>query len=423
MLGLTDIIKSSVLLEVKEWPTATGVYLDRSQFITASEAASCVRSLGYAKLAAVLHGEKGANAEVNNMTDAEFKAWLDSHGPDHLMGYAARGMAVEDWLVKTLRSMADDTIEGLYLLGDEQVSLVDKDNHIAGTPDGLYYGPDDKGGSSWALLEFKSIGRPVYEMVRPLPRHVVQVQVSLALLNKMIERHGAAQTAAMLNLDGGPDADLDIVNEARITYVNSNNFFDCRTFRVQYDGGEAFKMTLGKARSIFNKNADFGVEQPRLLDPEGAKHNDCGFCAFKDQCRADLLADGEDGLAERITDGAKKPKLTAMPALSIKGEGSKAEALCRKFVEAKLGEKDSKAEGEALKDAVKKVVQAAGGKMAVDYNGDVYVVSTVKTSGRVTLDKDGVAEALTKAGLSIADFEKVGKPGVSVNVTKQNESA
>lgn len=132
------------------WPTYDGKVLDRSKFMTSSEANRCPRQIKY-----------------RQMTGSDsFPNW----------GYAERGNIIEEWAVKMFRASGLD----VRFAGKEQVSFYDQ--HQSGTPDGLVF---VKGGV--LVLEIKSVDPRTNYSYLPKVDHIAQVQQNMDLVEHCLQ--------------------------------------------------------------------------------------------------------------------------------------------------------------------------------------------------------------------------------------------
>lgn len=306
MKDMIEAIKLHVLTKQQSWPTFDGQHLTRSNFLSASEAGSCIRKLGFSKAAPLV------------VHDIENEG-IDPDHPDlsaaSKYGYFERGHAVEAWIVKTLM---EAMVEGevLAYVGDDQVSLYSEELGVSGTPDGYYYKED---GTDWALLEFKSVGSMV---MGPPAQHIRQVQVNMGLFRYLAEKHeeGPHAFIQMMGMDADvlcPEGELIPWTCARILYVESNNFFNTKMFEIEYDGGEEFIKACQASAFLF---IDGQAADPADLAPEGKNEGGgaCRFCDFKMQCAA---IEGDAEFAKQM-EGVEAP---VKPALFL--SESKDEAL------------------------------------------------------------------------------------------------
>lgn len=150
-------------------------------------------------------------------------------------GFAARGNAVEDWVVERLRAAGVD----IEFAGNEQQTLLD--GFISCSPDG-------KIGKT--AIEIKSFDPRVREI--PKPQHRTQIEIAIE----------------MLEADDGV-----------LVYVNASDYSDIREFPVERNPA-VIPMAKERARTIFRaKTMD---ELPR----EGwiAGGDECGRCPFRRSC-------------------------------------------------------------------------------------------------------------------------------------------
>lgn len=278
---LKDLQKLAELRQPsKAWPTFDGKELNRSEFLTSSEVAQCLRKSFY---------EKTSKARV-----------FDNNG------YAERGHAIEAWLVDKLRHLHLSTVTLMYM-GADQRSFYDADLGLAGTPDGLLYFPN---GGEYVLVEIKSIDPRTNKNALPKRKHLYQVQQNMMLV------------AHCLGI---------VVEKAVLLYIDASDVFDQHEFIIEYDE-DMVNEVHDRAATLW------AAHDAEDLPAEGLVTGDCDNCKFTGQCSglisrmkalekagaspffghpADLLDDGEVKLVQKWLDmyDAEKemtPKLEAL---------------------------------------------------------------------------------------------------------------
>lgn len=201
--------------------------IDRTKYMTSSEADSCIRKQWYSK-----HSPEAAAAQQ----------W----------GYARRGRAVERYVVEALRAANFP----LHYAGDEQTSFADEETKISATPDGLIVFDDESYG-----LEIKSIDPRTNRKNLPRPAHVTQLKIAMALMAKK----------------GGHDN----ITKGLLVYVDASNFDDIVQVEIPAEPKILERMADRAKRILTARSAD-------NLDREGKINNDCRYCAFTKICGVDI---------------------------------------------------------------------------------------------------------------------------------------
>jgi CRISPR/Cas system-associated exonuclease Cas4 (RecB family) len=210
-------------LEEKE-----GFNVDRSKYMNASEADSCIRRQWYSK----------------NGTETEDQDW----------GFARRGSHGEKYLVESLKAA------GLPLkwVGDEQKSWADEETRISATPDGVIEFEDEFVG-----LEFKTIDPRTNMHNLPRPSHLTQLRLSMALINKL---HYSKQDSLQ-------------VGRGLLVYMNASNFNEITQFKVLYREN-ILKEYAPRAEKILTSKSDKTLEQEGVAN---GKYG-CNYCPYKNPC-------------------------------------------------------------------------------------------------------------------------------------------
>lgn len=387
MKDLIDAVKYHVVTKVDSWPTFDGQDLTRSQFVSASEAGSCIRKLAFSKSAPSVVHDEGEGIPIDHPD-------LQS---DSKYGYFQRGHAIEAWVVKMIEEcLAEDEV--IAYMGENQVSLYSEQLGVSGTPDGYYYKVD---GSDWALMEYKSVGSMV---MGPKAQHIRQVQVNMGLFRYLAEDHeeGAHAFITMMGMDPDvlcPDGELIPWTCARIYYIESNNYFNMKMFEVEYDGGVEFIKAAQQAKDLFD--SDGNPLSADMLPAEGiaAGGGECRFCDFRKHC-ASIEGDAEF-LAQ--LEGVTAP---VKPALFLSSDEDEAMGQVIAALDEFLSLKDSiKSHGERKDELDKEVLRP----FCEQHDGAVDVYLTNRDLGfslRLTeistsrLDK----KLMVKKGLDPAEY-------------------
>lgn len=200
--------------------------VDRSKYLNASEALSCVRRQWFAK---------------HDATPAP-QDW----------GYARRGTHGEKYVVEALRA------SGLELLfaGDDQESIADGVRMISATPDGVIRTETGE----LLSLEIKTIDPRTNRGNLPRNEHVAQIQLGMELMRE--------------------HRDLDITG-GLILYLDASNYNQVDIYPIARNPAMLVDMTA-RARLVLRTR---NVEK---LDREGRKSGACKTCPFADRCGVDL---------------------------------------------------------------------------------------------------------------------------------------
>lgn len=344
-LDLIQRITDSVEAQVSDWPLYDdeNARLDRTAVLTASENLRCLRELKFSKT-------------MPRQSDK----W----------GMAQRGHAVEAWVVEQIVASLG-VGERVYLAGDDQRSFLCDDAGLSGTPDGLFF----KDGV-YTLLEFKSADprTNLEAMTAPKPQHMAQVQQNMWLLRL----HG-----------------FD-VDSAIVLYVDASDFQRMRQFDVSYDDGDTAKRAEIRAGLLFD------ARSPADLPAEGLTNNGCTFCAYKEECSAIQVANGEKRKAE-------KPE---MPVFAPRGVTESV----REYASIKEQIKALEERADALSSTIKEYAVTENKHLFETAN---YSVKVTEVAGRRTLD---VAAYEAATGVKAEGFYKVGKPSIRLEVSAKTEN-
>jgi CRISPR/Cas system-associated exonuclease Cas4 (RecB family) len=335
-IDLFKVIEEGVKLNKSAWPLYgdDDTYLDRNAVLTASENLRCLRELKF-----------------NKTMPRESEKW----------GMAERGHAVEAWVVEQLRRAHLP----ILLAGTDQRSFLHDESGLSGTPDGLVW-VDGKA----ILVEFKSVDprTNLEAMTAPKPQHAAQVQ----------------QNMWLLNMHDQP------VEEAAILYVDASDFQRHKQFNLAYDGGEIARRAEIRAAILFDTDV---MELPA----EGLTNGGCTYCAFKEECSAIQVAQGE----------ARKSDKPAMPVFAPRGITESV----REYGSIKEQIKALEARADDLAATIK---EYATGENQMEFDTAAYSVKVTEVAGRKTLDTKAYEKA---TGVSADGFYKVGKPSIRLEVT------
>lgn len=309
--------------EPQGWPTYDGLELDRTEFLTSSETAQCLRKAFFSK---------------NN---DKYKPKLTGSGSGE-NGYSERGHAIEAWLVQKLMPLKRMGYKFEYM-GKDQRSFYDSDLGISGTPDGLITTPD---GKHW-LLEIKSIDPRFNKNNLPKKGHVNQTQQNMFLVINCLG----------IKLEG-----------AVLVYIDASNVYDIREFPMAYDE-EMVEEGLNRSDTLWN------ATEPDDLEPEGIYNGDCEYCAYTHHCSQVV---NMQKTLERLGS-------VAAPFLEGETEGLNAEERMRveQYIAAWEGLKQYSNEKEEVEGEVKRVLMEHHGLMQVDG----YKLVGNMQAGRETIDK------------------------------------
>jgi hypothetical protein len=216
------------------WPTYDGKMLDRTRYVTSSEAGFCIRRIWFSK----------------NITLPEGKVkW----------GFFERGHSHEAWLVSKLHQ-ADCELKFKFV-GDEQVSFYA--GYQSGTPDGVAYNYET---NETILLEFKSIDPRTKVSALPKKEHVLQTIQNMDLVEEC----------------------LDIVFDyAVIAYFDASDYSMVYEFMIDRSNPKVGDVMVAlEARAERVMKATSADE----LEAEGMYNGGCKYCPFTSQCSASVTA-------------------------------------------------------------------------------------------------------------------------------------
>ena len=200
--------------------------VDRSKYLNASEALSCIR-----------------------------KQWFSKHepfAPPQDWGFARRGTHGEKYVVEALRA------SGLELMfaGEDQESVADKGLRISATPDGVLFNAS----GAHIALEIKTIDPRTNRANLPRREHLVQIQIGMELLRK--------------------HRGLDI-ESGLIVYMDASNFNQLDVYLVARNPFIMIAMKLRAGQVLRTRNVD-------KLDREGRTTGECKTCPYAERCGVDL---------------------------------------------------------------------------------------------------------------------------------------
>lgn len=223
------MIKDIILRGAQALDDDEGFSIDRSKYMNASSADSCIR-----------------------------KQWFERNLPqvDQDWGFARRGKQGELYLVDCLWASGAE----LMYCGDEQTSIVSEEHQISATPDG--YMATDKGSLA---LEFKTIDPRTNRNYLPRKDHVTQLQIGMEI--------------AHLQYDEFPRPAA-----GKLIYMDASNYNDILEFDIQRDR-DILDRLAPRAKKMLNAK---GVDR---LDREGKRDGQCkkyGGCPFADKCGIEI---------------------------------------------------------------------------------------------------------------------------------------
>lgn len=311
---------------------------DRSKWLNASEAGTCIRKQWYKK-----HAPEAAGAEDR--------------------GYARRGHNCEVFMLAGLRA-ANVPLE---YAGKDQITLQDPDTKCSATGDGIIIGDKE-----WTPIDLKSIDPRFNRANFPKPHHVSQLQISMELIDKLIDRpKGVALTSGLL------------------IYMDASNHDDIVQFEIKRDPAILERMKKRASKILRSKSPD-------ALDREGKRNGgkECRVeCDFREVCGVDVENTGGKRKANR---------------------GSKIDAAAQQYLDIKdqvaVLTDTQKALGEDIKVELKKRNKP---ELTV---GSIHVELAV-VKGRTSLDKKAVKEA----GIDLSPYEKTGAPSERLTVKRIEE--
>lgn len=422
-MSLKQRVRISIMTqESRGWPTHDGKNLNRTAYITASEASKCARSLAFGKSAE----RKVVPVEHywDNLTDDEFNAALLSMPNNDMRGIFERGNTIESWLVGHLAAMCQED-EYFLALGDEQISFYDDHTRTSGTPDGIYV---NKATKTWRGLEFKSTQNPI---AAPRDNHVTQLGHNMGLIDLL------AKEGELDDCLGFPISEYECEG-GNLLYVDACNYLEMKEFWTSFSV-EALAMSATKAAKVFvmDKTGAFVIEDglpairdPKTVEPEGLENNGCYFCEHKAACR--VIEEGKkhtetaSKLRTMIDRRAKSlPEAIKMPTFNVDTPKKEVAKRLHEYNDARQDEAAAKKIKEAVKKAVTPWINEQENCTATfEDNGFTFTVSNKDVTRAGGYDMDAIAAALEEHGLKIATFKKPdGKsPTFTVSVKKIKEA-
>ena len=223
------MIKDIILGGAQALDDVEGFSIDRSKYMNASTADSCIR-----------------------------KQWFERNLPpvEQDWGFARRGKQGELYLVDCLRAAGAE----LMYCGDEQVSIVSEEYKISATPDGYM-----KVDGEWVAMEFKTIDPRTNRNYLPKGEHVTQLRIGMALAHQQ-------------------PGDWPKPARGVIVYMDASNYNDIIEFDVELDLDLLPHLSTRAAKMLRSKSVD-------KLDREGKRTGECkkyGGCPFKEQCGVEI---------------------------------------------------------------------------------------------------------------------------------------
>lgn len=223
------MIKDLILSGAQALDDVEGFSIDRSKYMNASTAESCIR-----------------------------KQWFERNLPEveQDWGFARRGKQGELYLVDCLAASG----AMLRNCGDDQISIVSEAHRISATPDG--YIATEQG---WVALEFKTIDPRTNRKNLPRQDHLTQLRVGMEIAHLQ-----------------GDDFPKPIAG--KLVYMDASNYNDILEFEVERDV-EILDRLASRAKKMLNAK---GVDR---LDREGKRDGQCkkyGGCPFAEQCGIEI---------------------------------------------------------------------------------------------------------------------------------------
>ena len=223
------MIKDLILHGAQALDDTEGFGIDRSKYLNASTADSCIR-----------------------------KQWFERNLPpvDQDWGFARRGKQGELYLVDCLSASGAQMVYA----GDDQVSIVSDEHRISATPDGYL---QTEGG--WLAIEFKTIDPRTNRNYLPRTDHVTQLQIGMELAHLQ-------------------DADFPKPVSGKVIYMDASNYNDILEFDVPRDRDILDRLAPRAKKMLNAKSAD-------RLDREGKRSGECkkyGGCPFAEQCGIEI---------------------------------------------------------------------------------------------------------------------------------------
>lgn len=211
--------------ENKVFRTINGEPLDRTKYVSASEASSCLRMLKFNKTV--------GTGRPNTLDE---------------LGFAERGHAIEAWVNQLMSEIKGD-VEILYY-GDDQVSLTR--GVQSGTPDGII-----KTAQGVWVLDIKSIDPRTNRTYLPKHANVMQIQQNIFLVRETF--------------------DTEVIGGI-VLYVDCSNVDDMLQINLEPDEQVIYELQKRASRVM-------QATSPDELPAEGVlTENGCRFCAHTARC-------------------------------------------------------------------------------------------------------------------------------------------
>jgi len=188
--------------------------------------------------------------------------------PDDISwGTAERGNVMEAWAVEQLRKTLGD--EACRYMGDDQVTLIDKEAPLSSTSDGLIIDQPRDFLSNYGVPD---LGRDVNDIA--------------AEIKTFDPRSGDLKTEARPRNVGQNIVQMGLYQRETnhqpywglLMYFNPANLQDIRPFPVPYDDA-VYKNAQRRATEVFDL-----TKQAKDFRPEGKYTNQCAHCEFTQVC-------------------------------------------------------------------------------------------------------------------------------------------
>jgi CRISPR/Cas system-associated exonuclease Cas4 (RecB family) len=200
--------------------------VDRSKFLNASEAMSCVRRVWFSK-----------------QPEGEFQKGEES------WGFARRGTHVEEYVLSRLK---DANVPLMFGPGSPPQSYFSEKLRLSATPDDVIANDD----GTLTCVEIKSIDPRTNRSKLPKDQHVAQLKIAMAMTEETLNKRVA----------GG-----------LILYINASDYDDLTQFDVAPDPAFVAEMAKRSAKI-------FRTQKPDILDREGKRTDECKYCPFREAC-------------------------------------------------------------------------------------------------------------------------------------------
>jgi len=333
-----------------KWPTFDGMLLDRAEFLTSSQVASCLRQSFFEK-----NGKQFPHQGFRGN------------------GFTERGKALESWLVEQLLPLTSRGFK-FWFIGKQQRSFYDADIGLSGTPDGILELPD----GTKILLEFKTYDPRSNTNNFPRRKHVLQTQQNMYLVNKCMDWK---------------------IKQAILWYINASDVFESYEFDLEYDE-EAIALCKQRAEILWE------AQGPEDLDPEGILNGDCEYCPAFRHCSA--YVGTKKLMMEAAGSGSGNFLLPPVEALEITKDELR---LINDYLEARTISLANEKTFETMKHKTKEVIKRLGGGFIMDGVALTYKEEPGKvTIDKAQMIVDGIdIEHYSKVGRPYGVLN-VGKP-------------